>query len=75
MGMKHLGKLPVMLAGAVAMLFCACQNTRQDAAVAVIGGADGARRVEKDFGTYEVPGGFVEDAMHSRQQAGKWFYV
>ena len=40
--MKHWGKSAViMLAVAVAMLFCACQNTRQDSAVAVIGGADG----------------------------------
>lgn len=41
MEMKNFGKLPVMLAGAVIGLFCACQKTRQDAAVAVIGGADG----------------------------------
>ena len=88
MVMNRLGKLPVMLAVAAIMFLCACQKTRQDAAVAVIGGADestaievpeagadGARRVEKDFGTYEVPGGFVEDAVYSRQQTGKWFYV
>ncbi|MBD5447391.1 MAG: hypothetical protein HDR32_06550 [Treponema sp.] len=76
MGMKHWGKSAVIMSAVVVVvLFCACQNTRQDSAVAVIGGADGVRRVEKDFGTYEVPDGFVEDAVYSRQQAGKWFYV
>ena len=76
MEMKRFGKLPViMLAVAVAMLFCACQKNRQNSAVAVIGRSDGVRRVEKDFGTYEVPDGFVEDAVYSRQQTGKWFYV
>ncbi len=81
----------IMLAVVATALFYGCQTNRQDSAVAIIGGADGptavwvsepdtdgAYRVEKDFGTYEVPDGFVETAAYeaySRRQAGKWFYV
>lgn len=41
MEVKNFGKLPVMLAGAVVVLLCACRKTRQDTAIVVIGGADG----------------------------------